>query len=113
MWKTIIAAVGAVTAAAVSALCCAGPLLAVALGVSGAGLAGTFEPLRPFFLGATAASLGGGFWLLRREERRACEPGRLCASPRARRLMRVVLWSATTVAGVFATFPVWSGWVFN
>ncbi len=44
--KTIATAVGGVGAAFTSALCCAGPLLAVTLGVSGAGLATRFDPLR-------------------------------------------------------------------
>ena len=35
--KTIFAAVGGVGAAFTSALCCAGPLLAVTAGISGAG----------------------------------------------------------------------------
>ena len=111
MWKAIAAALGGLTAAVGSALCCAGPLVAVALGVSGAGLAGTFEPLRPWFLGATGAFLGSGFWLLHKEEQKACEPGRLCASPGARRHMRIALWIATAGAAVLATFPVWSVWV--
>src|SRR2546430_5609540 len=51
--KPALAATGGVVAAAVSTLCCAGPLVAVALGLSGAGLAATFEPLRPYFVAAT------------------------------------------------------------
>ena len=58
-----------VVAAAGSALCCAGPVLVVTVGVSGAGLS-AFEPLRPYFLGATAFFLVLGFVLLDREERR-------------------------------------------
>lgn len=111
MLKTVLAALGGVAAAFVSALCCAGPLLAVALGLSGAGLAGTFEPLRPIFLGATAAFLGGGFFLLHREERKACEPGKPCADPRMRRTMRITLWIATALAALFATYPTWSLWL--
>ncbi|MEA3245824.1 MAG: mercuric transporter MerT family protein [Gemmatimonadota bacterium] len=111
--RTYLAASGGIAAAIGSALCCAGPLVAVSLGVSGAGIATVFEPLRPYFLGATAVFLGVGFWLLRREEQRACEPGTLCASPVARRRMRAMLWVATALAAVFATFPVWSLWIFN
>ena len=48
--KTVLATTGGVAAAIASALCCAGPLVAVALGLSGAGLAATFEPLRPYFV---------------------------------------------------------------
>src|SRR5437667_105126 len=39
--KTALAATGGVVAAVVSTLCCAGPLVAVALGLSGAGIAAT------------------------------------------------------------------------
>lgn len=106
--KTVLAATGGVAAALGSALCCAGPLVAVALGLSGAGLAATFEPLRPYFVAGTVLSLGLGFVVLRREERRACEPGTLCASPIARRGMRWALWIATAIAIPLLTFPWWS-----
>ena len=111
--RTFLVASGGVAAAIASALCCAGPLIAVAMGVSGAGLAATFEPLRPFFLGATVVLLATGFWLLRVEERRACEPGTLCASPAARRQIRMLLWLATWLAAVFASFPTWSSWILD
>lgn len=104
--KAVGAGVGAVAAAVGSALCCAGPIVAVTLGVSGAGLA-AFEPLRPFFLVATAASLLFGFYVLDRQEKAGCVPGRACASPAARKRMKIVLWSATVLAIVFATFPRW------
>jgi mercuric ion transport protein len=111
MLKTLIAAVGAVGAAFGSALCCAGPLIAVSLGLSGAGLAPTFEPLRPYFLAGTGVFLGSGFWLVRREQRKACEPGKPCADAKVRRRMKIALWTATILAIVFATYPTWSLWV--
>jgi mercuric ion transport protein len=111
--KTYLAASGGITAAVASALCCAGPLVAVSLGVSGAGIAARFEPLRPYFLGATAVLLASGFWMLRREEQRACVPGTLCANPVARRNMRIALWGATILAAIFAAFPTWSLWVLS
>lgn len=111
--KTYLAAGASVTAAVGSALCCAGPLVAVFLGLSGAGLAATFDPLRPYFVGGTALSLGLGFVLLHREGRKACEPGRLCASPRARRGMKWALWVATLIAIPLLTFPWWSRFVFG
>lgn len=106
--KTLLAATGGIAAAVGSTLCCAGPLVAVALGLSGAGLAATFEPLRPYFVAGTMAALGFGFVTLRREERGACEPGTLCASPIARRRMKLVLWAATIIAIPLLTFPWWS-----
>lgn len=111
--KSILAAGASVAAAIGSALCCAGPLVAVFLGLSGAGLATTFEPLRPYFVGGTALSLGLGFVVLHREERSACEPGKLCASPRVRRNMRWALWIATAIAIPLLTFPWWSKFVFG
>lgn len=111
--RTMAAAAGGALAGFASALCCAGPLVAVALGVSGAGVAATFEPFRPWFLALAAAALGTGFLLLRREEHLACTPGQPCATPDARRRMRGVLRAATALAILFATFPFWSGWFFE
>src|SRR5207247_9198413 len=95
--KTALAATGGVVAAAVSTLCCAGPLVAVAFGLSGAGLAATFEPLRPYFVAGTVLALGFGFVVLRGEEKRACEPGTLCASPLGRRRRKGARWRARSV----------------
>jgi len=51
--------------------------------------------VRPHFVIGTVVSLGFGFVMLHREERRACEPDTLCASPVARRRMKRALWVAT------------------
>ena len=109
--KTIATAAGGVGAAFTSALCCAGPLLAVTVGISGAGLAARFDPPRPYFLIATVAFLGAGFYMLYREDQLACETGKVCAEPRVRQRMRSLLWMATGVAVIFGTYPTWSAWV--
>ena len=109
--KSVAAATAGVVAAVGSTLCCAGPLVAVVLGPSGAGLAATFGPLRPYFVAATVLSLGIGFTVARREERRACVPGTLCASPVARRRMQWALWIATALAIPLLTFSWWSRFV--
>ena len=101
----------AVGASFASALCCAGPLIAVTLGVSGAGIASTFEPLRPYFLAGTGILLVAGHVGMRREDARACEPGAACADPRVRRRRKIGLWAATIAAAILATYPTWSGWV--
>lgn len=95
-----------------AALCCVGPLVAVAVGLSGAGIASTFEPLRPYFIGATLLALGAGHWTLRREERLACEPGKPCADPRTRRTMKWSVWGATVLAALLISFNLWSRFVF-
>jgi len=82
--------------------------VAVFLGLSGAGLAATFEPFRPYFVAATTLFLVLGFVAVRREDRKACQPGHLCASPAARRRMKRSLWIATGIAVPFVTFPWWS-----
>ena len=109
--KTVLAATGGVVAAVASTLCCAGPLVAVALGLSSAGLAATFEPLRPYFVGGTILALGFGFVVLRREEKSACEPVKLCASPIVRRRMKWALWIATITSIPLLTFPWWSKFI--
>ncbi len=110
MIKATMTAFGGVGAAVGSALCCAGPLVAVTLGVSGAGLSSTFEPLRPYFLGATGLFLFGGFYLVDREEKKACDSDKPCADPRVRRRTKTTLWIATVFAAVATTYPTWSQW---
>lgn len=111
--KAVVAAAGSVAAALGSALCCAGPLVAIALGVSGAGIASIFEPWRPALVAIALAGLTYGHWAVWREERRACEPGMSCASPRTRRTVRWMLWAATVLAVPLMLFPWWSRFVFG
>ena len=101
------AGAGAIVAAALASMCCILPLGLGAIGLSGAVVSAFLEPLRPYFLALTAAFLVFGFWLLDREERAACVPGKPCADPAVRRRMKIMLWGATVVAVVFATFPSW------
>jgi mercuric ion transport protein len=108
MGKTLLAAAGAVAAALGSTLCCAGPLIAVSLGVSGAGLAATVEPLRPYLVASSVFFLGLGYAAVRRADRDACVPGRACASPAVRRRMKRWLAVAAILVALLATFPWWS-----
>lgn len=105
--RSLAASVAGVGAAAASALCCVGPLAAVFLGLSGAGFAAVFEPLRPYFAVAAFLGLGTGYFLLRREERNACQPGTACATPRTRRKLKRWLIVATVLAAALVTIPWW------
>ena len=112
--RGLFAALGAVGAAFLASLCCVGPLVFVAFGV-GAGLASSFEPLRPVFTILTLALLTVGFYVVygRRPavsqvEGTAREPEGSCAVPRYHRRDRKLLWVATLIALVFLTFPQWS-----
>lgn len=116
--RGLFASVGAVGAAFLGALCCMGPLLFVTFGV-GAGLASTFEPLRPVFGGLMLAGLGFGFYTVYgRKPKIATEaagdchaPGAACAVRRSRTRDKVILWTAMTVAFVLWSFPAWSTWL--
>lgn len=113
------AGLGGVTAAFLGSLCCAGPLLFVTLGV-GAGLASTFEPLRPVFAAIMVGMFAVAFYAVygRRTARLGQAPAGAagpaastspaCAAPRGSRRAQVVLWLALVLALVLWTFPMWS-----
>ncbi len=125
--RTLWAGVGGVAAAFLGSLCCVGPLLFVTLGV-GAGLASTFEPLRPVFavvmlalFGLAFYSVYGSPWRTRSRGNApapaagatdaACAEGEACAMPRARRREKAIFWVAVVLALVLWTFPTWSLWL--
>ena len=109
MRRTMLAGVAGVAAAFGASLCCVGPILFVTLGV-GAGLASTFEPLRPLFTALTVLGLGIAFYTVygRPAKAEVCAPGEACARPRSRRTEKLVLWSATVLAVLFWSFNYWS-----
>ncbi len=101
------AALTAVVAALGASLCCIGPLVFVSLGV-GAGLASTFEPLRPLFTLLAVVGLVIGFYTVYGRRRSADgAPGESCAVPDRRR-DRMILWTATVLALLFWSFTYWS-----
>ena len=129
MRKSVLAGLGGVAAAFLASLCCIGPLLFVTLGI-GAGLASTFEPLRPIFGVLMLALLGAGFWAVYgrrsalvkrvaavdtgesgRESTLASEEATSCSAPTRRGRDVAILWSATVIAVVLWAFPTWSLWL--
>lgn len=80
-------------AAILASTCCLGPLVLIALGVSGAwiGNLSRLEPYRPLFLGIAFVAM---FFAWRRIYRASadCKPGEVCALPQARRLYKVLFW---------------------
>jgi len=112
----VLSSAGALVAAVLASLCCVGPILFVLFGV-GAGLASTFEPLRPWFTGAAVLFLGAGFWSVygRPSLTREGEDGTAsaaddasCRAPGSRRREKAILWTATGIVAVVWTFPYWS-----
>jgi mercuric ion transport protein len=85
----ILAAIGA-------SACCVGPLVLLALGISGAwiGSLTALEPYRPILIGLALFFLGLAFYRLY-FSRRVCAPGSACASPRTLKHQRVAFWIVT------------------
>ena len=114
MRGSLLASAGAVGSAFASALCCAGPVIYVWLGV-GAGLAGTLEPLRPWFLAGAVVLLALAFRAVHGRSPEACVAEGECETEEeARRTLRrrkIGLWVAAALVLVFATFPSWSAWL--
>jgi len=85
----ILSAIGA-------SICCVGPLVLLALGVSGAwiGSLTALEPYRPIFIGLTLLFLGFAFYRLYLV-RPACSPESACANPRTLKHQRLAFWIVT------------------
>ncbi len=102
LWVTGSALVAAVFASA----CCILPLVLGGLGISAVAVAGLFEPIRAYFLAATALLLGAGFYFsyFRKQE---CAPVGECELPRLglRRFHRSMLWLGTLAVVALAFFP--------
>jgi mercuric ion transport protein len=95
---------GGILAAVGASICCVGPLVLLALGVSGAwiGSLTALEPYRPFFIGLTLLFLGFAFYRLYLA-RPACSPESACANPRNLKRQRLAFWIVTVlVLGLIA-----------
>lgn len=114
MRRSLAAGAGGVVAAILGSLCCIGSLLFVTFGV-GAGLASTFEPLRPAFGVLMTVLLGIAFYTVYGRPSSSpeiasgeCIAGESCVAPRHRTRDRVLVWTAAILAAALWTFPTWS-----
>ena len=93
-------------AALLASACCIGPLVLVALGVSGAWMSNltALEPYRPIFIGVALVAM---FFAWRRIFRpvEQCQPGEVCAVPRVRTTYKVIFWAVTALILVALLFP--------
>jgi mercuric ion transport protein len=92
-------AAGGLLGALAAASCCILPLVLFGFGVSGAWI-GTFTqlaPYQPYFIAATIACLGYGFWLVYRSSRLRCDEGEACARPLSNWIVRLGLIVATVL----------------
>ena len=93
-------------AAILASTCCLGPLILVALGISGAWIGNltALEPYRPFFIAAALIAL---FFAWRRIYRpaQACKPDEVCAIPQVRSVYKLVFWIVAALILVALAFP--------
>jgi copper chaperone CopZ len=108
-----LAKAGAALSAVAATSCCWLPLLLLACGVSGAGVAAALEAYRPVFLAVTVCFLAAAFYLAYRPRPATAGAGHDCcaAAPgrgnaaRMQTLNRVTLWAVTLLAVVAFAFP--------
>ena len=94
-----LAAVGGVIGALAASSCCILPVVLFSLGIGGAWI-GSFTqlaPYQPYFIAATLAFVGTGYWLVYRSSKVVCAPGEACARPLPNRLVKLALIAATVV----------------
>jgi hypothetical protein len=90
-------AVGLAGFAAALGLCCTVPWAVALLGVSGAVAFARLTFLAPYSVLGAVLLLGVGFWLAYRPSPGCAEP--VC-TPKARRLLRSIVWVAAALVGV-------------
>lgn len=103
-------AAGGILGAVLASSCCILPLVLVLLGVSGAwiGSLTALEPYKWYFLTATAALLGLGFWQVYFRSMPACEGDAVCARPHTAVVVQGILWLGAVLALLAATVDLWA-----
>lgn len=125
-----IAKIGTVVSAIMASACCWLPLVLLAVGISGAGIAATLEAYRPLFIVVTFGFLAAAFYFTYRPKKAAAgEDHDCCATESAegedcrahsgnRRfnmmtLNKAMLWVVTVLAVAFLFFPSYVGVLFE
>jgi copper chaperone CopZ len=115
-----ISKIGTVLSAIMASACCWLPLLLLAFGVSGAGIAGALEAYRPLFIVLTFGFLAAAFYFTYRPRKLQTTEGDCCSTPRnccavpnegtkrpfsMMTVNKVMLWAVTLLAVLFLFFP--------
>jgi copper chaperone CopZ len=121
-----IVKIGTIVSAIMASACCWLPLLLLAVGVSGVGIAATLEAYRPAFIVVTFGFLGAAFYFTYRPKRAAAEAGHSCCASEAAEgegcrtpssngrldmmtMNKITLWVVTVLAVAFLFFPSYVG----
>jgi mercuric ion transport protein len=93
-------------AAILASTCCLGPLILVALGLSGAWIGNLtrLEPYRPVFIaGVLIALFFAGRHIFRPAQ--TCSPGEVCAIPGTRRIYKILFVAVCVLVVIALAFP--------
>ena len=104
---------GTVVSAIRASACCWLPLVLIALGASGAGIAAGLEAYRPLLIVVTFGFLGAAFYLTYRPRKGEAEHG-CCeieptSSSRQMTVNKAMLWGVTAISVAFLFFPSYVG----
>ena len=93
-------------AAILASTCCLGPLVLLALGVSGAWIGNLtlLEPYRPIFLGVALVAMFYAWKRVYRSEAE-CKPGEVCALPQTGGAYKIIFWIVAMLVLVALSFP--------
>jgi mercuric ion transport protein len=96
-----LTAIGGILGAIAASSCCIAPLVLFSLGISGAWIGNltALAPYQPYFIVATLACLGYGYWLVYRRKTIACAEGAACARPLPSHIVKAGLVLATILVG--------------
>jgi len=92
-------AAGGILGAIAASSCCIAPLVLFSLGISGAWIGNltALAPYQPYFIAATLACLGYGYWLVYRPRKVACADSAACARPLPNHIVKASLILATVL----------------
>lgn len=98
--KLNISLIGGLLAGIATSLCCAGPLVLLSLGFSGAWISNlaALKPYRPVFIVLALAALVVSYSLIyNRAPDQMCGKGKVCAEPPVKRTYEGIFWGVAVV----------------
>lgn len=98
----------AVVSALIASICCMGPLVLLALGITGAWIGNltALEPYRPIFIIVTLGFLGFAFYgAYRKPKTETCHAEGACARPGSKERLKIILWIVAGLILVLLAFP--------
>jgi mercuric ion transport protein len=110
-----LAVVGGILGAIAASSCCILPLVLFSLGISGAWIGNltALAPYQPYFIAATLACLGYGYWLVYRRKNVACLEGAACARPLPNHIVKAGLVLATILVASAIAFDLFAPLLLN